>query len=855
MMLAIAPTPSTDQQELHSSLESHGTSQAELRLLDELLAEIQTAIAPLWPLQDYVAVNPFVGFTDRSFLAVREDLRTTRDGEMLMPLDYFRAQVLDGIISIADIELALQQCRREYPAIYSLQTVQQLLSHLDRLKASETASERKFRTVAEVLDQSQGSDWAAAIANEISRHCAAHYDQGQAIWSSPWQALPLYHAWREAASIDRRFEKLGVSGFRKFVSELPASPQEAILHLLTELNIPSSQQQGFLLCQLYSVSGWASYVKYRVRQAEMAGRQDDDLIGLLAMRLAYDCKLSAAKTNVEMSSLCQQTAGEANKHSRGQLQPSLEVLYRYLLQVAAETAYRRRLCSVLVRDGRDVNDGRELNSKQQPKQVQMVFCIDVRSEVIRRNLESVTNEIETLGFAGFFGLAMQYLPLGSDSGSSQCPVLLKPGLQIREYVRGAALETQAAAIEKRRGVRLRRQAWKAFQSSAASCFTFVESMGVTYLTKLVSNSFRLRRSADASQFDGVSARDRSRLGPVLPTCGEHAVTLEQQIDLAAGMLRNLGLTNHFARIVVICGHASETTNNPYRAGLDCGACGGHSGESNARVAATLLNNAAVRHGLKQHGIEITPDVWFAAAVHNTTTDEIRFFDLDMMPDSHLENFQELQKWVVNAGELTRTDRALRMGTQRTKDLIDRSCEWSEVRPEWGLAGNAAFIVAPRARTRGLKLEGRTFMHSYDYKSDQEDKVLELIMTAPMVVANWINLQYYASTVDNRNYGSGNKVIHNVVGQLGILEGNGGDLMTGLPWQSLHDGKKFQHEPLRLLVVIEAPRAKIDRILTKHQSVQDLVGNGWLCLMAIENENFYQYSASAGWETFAVPACQ
>ena len=59
------------------------------------------------------------------------------------------------------------------------------------------------------------------------------------------------------------------------------------------------------------------------------------------------------------------------------------------------------------------------------------------------------------------------------------------------------------------------------------------------------------------------------------------------------------------------------------------------------------------------------------------------------------------------------------------------------------------------------------------------------MTAPMIVAHWINMQYFASTVDNDHFGSGNKTIHNVVGRFGILSGNGGDLMTGLPWQSLH----------------------------------------------------------------------
>jgi uncharacterized protein YbcC (UPF0753/DUF2309 family) len=220
-----------------------------------------------------------------------------------------------------------------------------------------------------------------------------------------------------------------------------------------------------------------------------------------------------------------------------------------------------------------------------------------------------------------------------------------------------------------------------------------------------------------------------------------------------------------------------------------------------------------------------------------------------VPSSHQSDLKELKAWVAAAGQLTRLERASRLGTQVPADAFLRSRDWSEVRPEWGLAGNAAFLVAPRSRTKGKHLDGRTFMHSYDWQQDSDLKILELIMTAPMVVANWINLQYYASTVDNEAYGSGNKVLHNVVGQLGIQQGNGGDLMTGLPWQSVHDGKQFQHEPLRLSVVIEAPRAAIQKIVDKHKIVQDLAGNGWLTLLALENEQLYVYSSADGWTSF------
>ena len=199
---------------------------------------------------------------------------------------------------------------------------------------------------------------------------------------------------------------------------------------------------------------------------------------------------------------------------------------------------------------------------------------------------------------------------------------------------------------------------------------------------------------------------------------------------------------------------------------------------------------------------IPADTWFVPAVHITTTDEVRFLDTASLPTTHAAAFADVERLMAAAGAATRLERSWRLGAAKPSllqldppsadevadraeaDVLRRSRDWSEVRPGWGLAGNAAFIVATRYRTIGLDLEGRTFMHSYDHSRDPEGTVLELIMTAPMIVASWINLQYYASAVDNRSFGSGNKLIHNVTGQLGVLLGNGGDLMTGLPWQAV-----------------------------------------------------------------------
>lgn len=802
------------------------------------LNEVHAIVPPLWPLADYVAVNPCVGLTDRPFLDADQLLSNVRDCDLLMPREYFQSLYEAGQLSTQDLDAAHTQCVAEYPDWYGSFAVSELTEWLTESDHSTASTEIRFRTVAEAVDQWQGSSWSSHIINDITRHCAAHYDEGQAAWGSPWEDATLYTAWREATQLSKRMNLLGLQGFREFVANLPADPQQAVKELLVKLDVPPSHWRLFLLCAAFSVAGWASYIRYRVREAEFAGEKNEDLIGLLAMRLAYDVALAHAPGIPWPLPLWPADADLEEGIAVPPI-PSTDVLARYALQVAVEQVYRRELFQQLAtRSSRTQASAR--------KALQMVFCIDVRSEVMRRNLESVHESIETFGFAGFFGMPLEYVALGFTKGTPQCPVLLQPSFQVHEQLRGISDALEDDVTQKRLAIRQARKLWKSFQSSATSCFSFVESLGLPYLGKLLTDSLHWTKPVSSPDADGLSDSLIPHLGPDIHAGRNRGLDANRRIDLAEGMLRNLGLTSGYARMVALCGHASDVTNNPYRAALDCGACGGHSGKSNARVAAALLNDVDVRIGLFSRGIEIPNDTWFLAAVHNTTTDQIDLCDLHLVPVSHANDLAQIKVWLQEAGRLSRIERSPWLGSPDAQDVVRRSRDWAEVRPEWGLAGNAAFIVAPRSRTAGLNLAGRTFMHSYDHRLDPELKVLELIMTAPMVVTNWINMQYYASSVDPVAFGSGNKVIHNVVGQFGVLQGNGGDLMTGLPWQSIHDGKKLQHEPLRLLVVIEAPREAVQQMLAKHSLVRNLVTNGWVTLSVLDENNFFRWTFPGVW---------
>ncbi len=565
---------------------------------------------------------------------------------------------------------------------------------------------------------------------------------------------------------------------------------------------------------------------------------------MLAIRLAYDAALasalalkpdwdSLAQLNFEKLESISTTAGD-------------DSILRYALLRASETGYRNRVLESLAVS--EASHTEKIHGSTEPvrKLAQMVFCIDVRSERIRRQLESLSSDVETFGFAGFFGMSFDYVTLGQTSGNSQLPVLLKPQFKVLEGFDDNESKDEIAAGTKLNQHRSWLALWKSFQTSAVGCFSFVETTGLLYGVKLLKRAIGITTS-DASNTDGLSKTVRSKLGPTLRGLHKQGISTLRQADMAEGMLRNLGLTKDFAKLVVFCGHGCQTENNPLAAGLDCGACGGHSGEPNARFAALLCNQPAIREMLAERGIAIPADTFFLGALHNTTTDAIEFFDAEDVPAEHQSALQELVNSCAMATKQTRTERLPIVASKTLDDLLRRASDWSEVRPEWGLAGNAAFIVAPRAVTKNANLDGRSFLHSYDYTQDEGGKVLETIMTAPMIVANWINMQYYASTVDNHHFGSGNKTLHNVVGRFGVLSGNGGDLMTGLPWQSLHTGDAYQHLPLRLQVIIAAPRTMIDRIINKHPMVANLICGAWLHLVAIEDGEYYRYNEQGTWE--------
>ncbi|MBI1178184.1 DUF2309 family protein [bacterium] len=806
--------------------------------LEENVGAACRRIPPLWSLKNFVAVNPFLGLTDRHFVDATTLIQRVSGGEMLMPAQFYLDKIASGHIRQTDFRAAIVSAEDSLPAEWAQRIDVVDLTALERLlKQSASKSVNPLPTFADVVDAHRGTDWAAFVVDEISKWCSAFYDQGQSSWRMPWRHLNLFAAWKAAARLDANPELTGLKHFREFVNALSDNHWKLIEHALDQLGVPDAQKVDFLHRLLMSVPGWSSYVQHLAREQDLARKNDDALAQLLAIRLTFDLALRQqfGKDETIQDGWRKQLAHAVS--ARGET--SDNVLARFIAQQALECGYQRDLITKL-------KDHRSQPTPPAQKSLQAVFCIDVRSEVFRRALESQSDRIETIGFAGFFGMPIEHFKFGHANGRAQCPALLTPKFRVRETHCDPVAADEPGLLRWMDFRKTINGAWNAFKSSAISCFSFVETAGLWFGVKLTRNSLALV-SPDQG-FADAGGRQSFRPKIEREVCsserdghhGETGIEAVDQVALAAGALKNMGLISDFAKVVLLCGHGSATTNNPYGSALDCGACGGHAGDANARVAAAILNQPAVREALNAQGIDVPTETMFIAGLHNTTTDEILIYEDASLTADQSTELKRIKEWLSSASKLARRERApsLGLGTVADPDLdqqvLRRSRDWSQVRPEWGLAGNAAFIAAPRERTKGLNLGGRVFLHNYHADLDADKSTLELILSAPMVVASWINLQYYGSTVDNRLFGSGNKVLHNILGTFGVWQGNGGDLRPGLPLQSLHDGTRWVHEPLRLSVFIEAPRENIKEILARQPGVRELVTNGWVHLFAIEN---------------------
>ena len=474
--------------------------------------------------------------------------------------------------------------------------------------------------------------------------------------------------------------------------------------------------------------------------------------------------------------------------------------------------------------------------------LQAIFCIDERCESFRRHLEEQDPGYETFGTAGFFAVPMYYRGIDDWHAQPLCPIVIRPQHTVVE----SPVDEAAGRLESWR--RLRRGVGRLAGGMTKGSRTLIRGSlfaavgGAIAAIPLVARvafprlSAKLGRRAVEIARRGIPTRlELERRDPApLPDGTLAGFDVDEMAAIVRRVLEDIGLTRQFARLVAVIGHGSSSRNNPHESAYDCGACGGGRGGPNARAFALMANDPRVRERLAATGLSIPADTRFIGALQDTCADAVVFFDESLLPESHRGDMERLAAAIDRARVANAKERCRRFETapldvspaDALRHVEERSNDLAQVRPELGHATNAVCVIGRRWRTRGLFLDRRAFLVSYDPADDADGAILARTLAAVGPVGAGINLEYLFSTVDSIGYGSGTKLPHNITGLIGVMDGHASDLRTGLPWQMVEI-----HEPVRLLIVIDAPQERILAAAEQLPAVRKLVVNHWVQLVA------------------------
>jgi uncharacterized protein YbcC (UPF0753/DUF2309 family) len=760
----------------------------------------------------------------------------------------------------------------------------------------------------DLLLQATGVDADLLVHDVLIRFCGAFLDQGLANWHLPRRREGFYRAfcklYRQPAGPPDRW----LRGLARELGRLEddcVSPLESIHESLEILGVAEEEWDAYLSATLLALRGWAGIIHFLEDRSDRVVQPvpEGSLVEFLAVRLVLD-RLALAHTARDalafsgpLASLRDkphQHIGPARPQSveqRAFLVFQLAQVFGWtpqeLRRLAAEDwsrlveeiesfpsverrrifhlAYESHFCTQAL-DAITLHACRPSEEPHAPR-FQAIFCIDEREESIRRHLEELAPDAVTFGIAGFYFIDMYYRGAADAHFVPLCPAVMRPGHWVVETVAEAA---DSSATQRR--------AWTRHALGVATHQVHVGSrtfalgallsgvVGVLASIPLIARTLSPRLTARLRQKFGRIVLDPPRTRLQLerqdatpgPGNGQVGYTLSEMATIAERVLRDTGLTYGFARLVLLFGHGSTSMNNPHESAHDCGACGGARGGPNGRTIAQMLHDPRVRQRLRERGLTVPPDTVFVGGMHNTSSEAVTFYDLDRLPESHRAEFDAVRAVIERACDRDAHERCRRFRSApltlsfaaARQHVEGRAEDLAQVRPEWGHATNAVCIVGRRQRTRGLFLDRRAFLNSYDPTRDDVDgTILARILQAAVPVCAGISLEYYFSYVDNAGFGSGTKLPHNIASLLGVMDGAASDLRTGLPWQMVEI-----HEPVRILFVIETTPQTMLRIMEREPSIGRLVRNGWVQLATLDPDSpaiqvyrhgvFYDYQPQA-----------
>ena len=938
----------------------------------EKLNAVKDTVPHYWPIGAFIHHNPLKGFEDLNFKEALDKAQSIFGGKVYMDPEYYidlynqdkvHPDLLEKnllrVLKEAKLEKYVDEAKkfmievsplwdsyRSYEDLKINEIDEELHTHLEK-NTVHINNETKHMTLYEIHDALFDTSEKELIEKDVIEFIARFLDQQQTTLSMTDRDLGMFQTFKLYENID-------------YVCDVEEFVQEALETLKVK------DVEKYFLTHILKLHGWAGYIKYRSEDQDYHSQKEhpSSLMDYMAIRLHFEVKymqkekindfdkLTAyikANTPYTILKLLQAKGKLTGTYNDAmeEHQDYQEILDAYIkdevnlnsLQVQlAKKAFPEldmsliefsNFANLLKKEegflwlksledsyiAKHVDAFTSFPSYDEKPLSSTIFCLDVRSEVMRRKVEE-SGPYNTYGAGGFLGIPISFVEFDKAHSLALAPAVIKP----KNIVFEIPVESHEEYNTTKGIAKTTKKVLSDLKNNPYTPYIMVEAIGWMFAVKLFGKTFfpektnklfsnmKPKKPKTTYTIDKLSRDEIERyvrrlhtnlINEVLTTqydtglndseiftLWEHLVfekdlsirisqdiidklqhayhitpedyqvqkeklkqvgfTLDEQVMYIDNLLKMIGLNKNFPKFVIISGHASLSDNNPFESALDCGACGGSISLPNARALSMIANKQEVREKLIEKGINIPEDTRFIPALHTTTTDEITFYDTDILNSEELEIFSTMEKDFKKASLASREERVQVLpNAKNEEDLFIKTMDWSEPRPEWGLAGNMGVFAGPRDSIKHVPFNNRLFMHSYDSSIDNENAdILTRIFDGPLVVGEWINLEHYFSTVDNKIYGAGSKVYHNVVSKIGVYNGNYSDLKIGLPTQSVLQEGKAYHEPVRLLTYMEAPLDTVAKAV-ENSVAQPFILNEWIRPVIIDKEAKKVYSYEYG----------
>lgn len=944
----------------------------------EKLNAVKDTVPHYWPIGSFIHHNPLKGFEHLHFKEGLKKAQAIYGGKVYMEPGYYIARYKDAKIGDTYLEKNISkmlkdtkqdttvedvknfmlevsphwESYRNYEALKKVTIDDALHSHLEKEsiyldQKVWLASLTKTMTFYEIHDALFGTSEKELIEKDVIEFIARFLDDAQTTLSMQDRDLGMFNTFKLYEDID-----------------FDGDAQSYVEEILEQLKVNDIEQ--YFLTHILKLHGWAGFIKYRSEDKEYYTQQihPSTLMDYMAVRLHFERKYTqesninnfdTLQTYIENNSaytilkLLQSKSKLTGRYNDAMEEHTSyeEILDAYIkeeinlqslqIQLAHKqfgtknmslisfSTFAKRIKQeegyIWLKSLEDtyissyVDEFIKPNDYTKTPLASAIFCLDVRSEVIRRTIEESGN-YNTYGAGGFLGIPIHFVEFDKPNALALAPAIVKP----QNIVFEIPVEEHEEYNKKKSINKVTKKVLSDLKNNPYTPYIMVEAIGWIFGVKLFGKTFfpkktqklfynmKPKKPKTTYTLDKLSSDEIEKyvkklhiniINEVLTTDSDatlnegqvealwrHLVfndtltvkieddliaklqqayhinqedyilqkeklakvgfTIEEQAHYLQNLLKMIGLVDNFPQFVTIVGHGSLSDNNPFESALDCGACGGSISLPNARALCMIANKKEIRETLKNKGITIPDTTKFMPALHTTTTDEISFFDTDILTKEEQETFKGVQEDFKNASLSSRQERVQVLPNAKTQeDLFIKTMDWSEPRPEWGLAGNIGVFAGPRDSIRHVNFKNRLFMHSYDWQIDNDNAdILTRIFDGPLVVGEWINLEHYFSTVDNEKYGAGSKVYHNVVAKIGVYNGNYSDLKIGLPTQSVLTEGKAYHEPVRLLTLMESPLEKVAKAV-ENSLAQPFILNEWIRPIVIDKEAKKVYSYEYG----------